>query len=475
MRKRFTTAIFAGTLAGFGAVALLASPAAADTPADDEGALRTAFQNPAETSIVLTADITLTCDGGGHLQRDSATPLVVDGAGHTITQSCPDHRIMTVEGGGSLTVHQLTLTGGSPGDDESGGAILSTGDVKITNSVLHHNTAGDHGGAVSAHEVTVAGSTLHHNTAGISGGAIFAPNARVVVSDSHLHDNKTLTGSGGAVFTLAFTVTDTTMAGNTSGFRAGAISAFGGLESSATGSTFVGNEAGDAGGAITASWDLTLTNTTVTGNSAPNSAGGVRLFSDVSDRSLTLRHTTIADNAAAEGANIAIFVDDGVAGVTLTSFGSAVVDPDGGANCALTEASTTSEGFNFSDDDSCGFTGGNDTENGGNPHLASLADNGGPTWTMLPGEDSPLREAIPVAECHADINHDQRGVERPQGDGCDIGAVEVVVDTTDPGSSPELPATGTWAAVAIALAVALLAAGTALFIAARRRMIRFTI
>lgn len=44
---------------------------------------------------------------------------------------------------------------------------------------------------------------------------------------------------------------------------------------------------------------------------------------------------------------------------------------------------------------------------------------------------SALIDAIPVASCQADgaagITTDERGVARPQGPGCDIGAVEVAV------------------------------------------------
>jgi len=51
-----------------------------------------------------------------------------------------------------------------------------------------------------------------------------------------------------------------------------------------------------------------------------------------------------------------------------------------------------------------------------------LQDNGGPTWThaLLPG--SSAIDAIPPANCPVDT--DQRGVTRPQGNNCDIGAYE---------------------------------------------------
>jgi hypothetical protein len=59
--------------------------------------------------------------------------------------------------------------------------------------------------------------------------------------------------------------------------------------------------------------------------------------------------------------------------------------------------------------------------------LGTLADNGGPTQTIAPNVDSPLIDKIPpgVNGCGTSVTTDQRGVPRPQGAGCDIGAVEV--------------------------------------------------
>lgn len=71
------------------------------------------------------------------------------------------------------------------------------------------------------------------------------------------------------------------------------------------------------------------------------------------------------------------------------------------------------------------------------PVLGPLAANGGPTLTMRPGEGSPAFDAIPTANCTA-TSTDQRGVGRPIGSGCDIGAVEaegVILVTTQSDST----------------------------------------
>lgn len=66
-----------------------------------------------------------------------------------------------------------------------------------------------------------------------------------------------------------------------------------------------------------------------------------------------------------------------------------------------------------------------------NPNLNSLANNGGPTQTMLPQSGSPLIEGVTAGSCQAGgaagVTTDQRGLPRPDtsSPACDIGAVEV--------------------------------------------------
>ena len=59
---------------------------------------------------------------------------------------------------------------------------------------------------------------------------------------------------------------------------------------------------------------------------------------------------------------------------------------------------------------------------GGDPMLGVPADNGGPTLTMLPEIQSPVVDAV---GCTAAPATDQRGIPRPQGVRCDIGAVDI--------------------------------------------------
>jgi hypothetical protein len=127
---------------------------------------------------------------------------------------------------------------------------------------------------------------------------------------------------------------------------------------------------------------------------------------------------------------------------------------NGSQSCGRRNATTTSSnGSNYSDDASCGFTNTaqGDHENAAEPGLGGLGDNGGSTQTRLPQSGSPLIDAIPTGSCQADgasgISIDQRGVSRPQGAGCDIGAVEVEV------AAPPAPAAAVPAAPAPAVPV----------------------
>ena len=80
-----------------------------------------------------------------------------------------------------------------------------------------------------------------------------------------------------------------------------------------------------------------------------------------------------------------------------------------------------SGGFNLETGNACGLqTAAHDLVNT-DPALGPLRFQGGPTETRMPGTSSPAINAV-TAACPA---ADQRGVPRPVGGRCDIGALEV--------------------------------------------------
>lgn len=357
--------LVAGIAAGSMLVGL-ASPAAAVT-VSNEAELKAAFST--DTQIDLQADIVLTdCTGGGAVERAAAVtdPVTVDGHGHTILQTCVDN-VFLQDGSGLFTVKNLTITGGRA--TGNGGGVFAAGPLTVQNTTISGNRANAAGGGIASQGlITVTSSTIDSNvSSGVGGGVSIGPD------------------SPGATFT------NSTVSNN------------------------IGGGIATVPNAQQAS--VTAVNSTITGNTNGGSSLGSGIFSG---GSTTLVYTTVARNVAGNFGNIDT--------ARLESFGSVVAESQGTGNCL---AATTSHGYNYSDDNLCGFTDPTDHENAPPPQLGPLAANGGPTPTLLPESGSPLIDAIPIGSCQADgaggITNDQRGVTRPQGTGCDIGAVEVEV------------------------------------------------
>jgi hypothetical protein len=411
------------SVALLGVVGLVAGVLVAFAPAQagaatatDEASFRAAWTNASETSIDISADIALSCGGGGIAVRNSTTALVISGAGHSITQTCASNGILQQDGTGGVTVDSLTLTGGNAVG--SGGALVTAGAVTIDDSNITGNTAGHRGGGVSAVGLaTVTRSTFSDNHAGVTtsdgyGGGIYT-DGQLMLTDSVLTEN-TADGSGGGSGNSGAVIVGSTISNNVGPVGAGGTGSFGSI--AVRDSTISGNSALDSGaGGVGAVGPITLINSTVVDNQA-GSIGGGGIFSDTS---VTLVYATVVGNrVSSSAANLVT--------PRLTVFGSVVALPIGGTgNC---QAGTTSNGFNFSDDSTCGFAAATDRQDAGDPHLGPLVDNGGPTLTRAPLTPSPLVDAITPEMCQADgaagVTTDQRGVLRPQGAGCDIGAVD---------------------------------------------------
>jgi hypothetical protein len=120
-------------------------------------------------------------------------------------------------------------------------------------------------------------------------------------------------------------------------------------------------------------------------------------------------------------------------GTEATLRNTILADDPSGNNCVTYVGSPfTDDGYNISDDGSCNFdeatsTSKNDTD----PKLDAdgLKKNGAPTRTIALLKGSPALNAIPKGQngCATATNlitTDQRGVKRPQGMSCDIGAYE---------------------------------------------------
>lgn len=223
----------------------------------------------------------------------------------------------------------------------------------------------------------------------------------------------------------------------------GAILAHGDL--SINNSTISGNRAefsktADAdGGAIWAGGTLTVTNSTISGNAAAGRGGSVGGGIIVRPGAVaTITSSTFADNSAQQGADL-----------ETESSGLTITDTIMASGCVL-EATITDGGHNLETGSSCGFTAGTDLRNT-NPQLGALASNGGPTPTQALAPGSPAVDAGGTCPA-ADSGTDQRGL--PRFAPCDIGAYEVQDQTPVLTASPGFTSTeGTSATGAVATLV----------------------
>lgn len=110
---------------------------------------------------------------------------------------------------------------------------------------------------------------------------------------------------------------------------------------------------------------------------------------------------------------------------STTAIGSIVANQSAGSDCDVRMGGMLSSGgYNLSSDGSCARVG---TDRTANPLLGPLANNGGATLTHLPAVGSPAVNAIPLGAspaCKSENGIDQRGLARPQGAACDIGATD---------------------------------------------------
>ena len=165
------------------------------------------------------------------------------------------------------------------------------------------------------------------------------------------------------------------------------------------------------------SGDVTITNSTIADNLATSIGGESSGVFDAGD--VTFVYVTFVGNQSAGQPAL-----DDIR--SFTTFGSVLSSSGPGGNCAA-GLSVTSNGYNLADDASCGLSQTGDVQvNGGNPLLRPLGDYGGPGPTRPPVLGSPLIDKVDCSAPGADgITVDERGVTRPQGSACDVGAVEV--------------------------------------------------
>lgn len=282
-----------------------------------------------------------------------------------------DVRVFDVDPGVTATLNSLIITKGMVTGGSpagDGGGLYNEGTLTITNSVFTNNTATTGGAINSTSTITITNSTFSNNSA-TDAGALMSAAMTLTISGSTFSGNtaNASSGSGGAIYNFA--------------------------TATISNSTFSGNSAA-IGGAIITLEDLTLKNNTISGNSALL-AGGAGL--DIEDGTINLSNTIIANSTGSDCYKDTVFPTIGTNTNNLVEDGTCI------------------------------------TTTTGDPGLGTLSNNGGPTETLALLSGSVAIDAGNNAACAAApvSNLDQRGVTRPNGLTCDIGAYEYE-DTTVP-------------------------------------------
>ncbi len=293
-------------------------------------------------------------------------------------------------------------------DNSSLGLQLLDADLQMMDSIVSRNIDG--GIAVASLEAAVPvnaqiqdSQILDNGRAGIS-----AEFANLVINGTIIQGNMF---SGIVTDSVQLNLTNSTLSDNQTPKEGGGIYGAKIIAAVIKNSTISGNTAADSGGgAFFTGWPTTtvlILDSTISGNQAGTKGGGIA----ATGGSIELNNVTITDNTASSGG--------GIFNQTVFAVANSIVAKNGGANCdPLTPL--VSNGHNLDDGTSCGFSSMGDISNVP-AILGLLQDNGGDTFThaLLPG--SPALEAGDDATC---LPVDQRGISRPQGLHCDMGAYE---------------------------------------------------
>lgn len=299
---------------------------------------------------------------------------------------------------GTATISNSTFTGNStPGD---GGAVYnSEGIVNITQSTFTNNSA-NYGAAIMAGD--------HPN----------GPDTTTTISESLISNNQATGGGGGIEFDsgTSMTIDKTTISGNTAPAGGGIVNVSGNLLT-ITNSTISNNTATQSpqpGGIISLFSPVTIKNSTITGNN--HTAVGIQGIAIISN-------TTIAGNS---GYGLEVFTYS-------LSITNSILANNTNTDCRIQNGATviTNQSNLIESNSGCGTP-----ASTADPLLGALADNGGLTQTMTLLSGSPAIDAGNNATCEST---DQRGVSRPQGASCDIGAYEYKTPVTL--SAPKIPRT----------------------------------
>jgi cysteine-rich repeat protein len=257
-------------------------------------------------------------------------------------------------------------------------------------------------------DVTLIGLTVTGGQGVNVGGAItVSGGGQLTLIDCVIRNNQTGNVGGGVyVDNGSLLMIGTTVANNSAGNVGGGVYVGPGCSGRILNSTITGNRAGNTGGGLANEGHTSLSNVTIVGNRCGNIGAGVDNDFE-GGPVLSVSNSLLADNF-------------------IQRFSGTLVAQD----CF---GEITTGGYNLIENDQlgCSFVGpgvGSDLL-GVDPQIQPLADNGGPTPThALAAESAAVNAgnpAVPGSGADACLATDQRGIDRPSGLRCDIGAFEL--------------------------------------------------
>ncbi len=401
----------------FDTTALISNTLFAQNAADNEYGAGGAIANIGILTITQSEFNENTAAGGGAIANAWGGTI-------TISETVFIKNAGTAEGGGAVynTESSMTIADASFLENttfKDGGVIFNIdGTIGISNSEFNGNTAAGDGGAIyNQGTMEVIKSTVANNSAEMGGG--IANIGTLTITNSNILENSVASSYGGGGGILNFSdpdnsgilsFTNSTISSNTAPSGGGILNLAPAGEVTISNSTVSNNTVSDTGGGVSNFGILTMENSTVFDNSATY-GGGI-----ANHNALTMINNTFSDNSADNGGGI-------YNGGSLSLINNILANSATGGDCSNHELHgvITANINNLVENNApapnhCG-TPAFITD----PKLGTLADNGGPTRTMALLFGSPAFDAGDNTSCRAT---DQRGVTRPQGAGCDIGAYE---------------------------------------------------
>jgi predicted outer membrane repeat protein len=341
-----------------------------------------------------------------------------------------------------IAANPTILSGDLAGDDQTGGSNIEnayhvvvgdgTGDTAVLDgfTISGGNASGlsyPNNGGGGMYNFNFSSPTLTNVTfagnAARTGGGMNNDGSSPVLTNVIFSDNSAFDYGGGMdnVGNSSPTLTEVTFSGNTASLSGGGMRNFSGSSPALTNVTFSGNTAASFGGGMynNSSSSPTLTDVTFSSNSA-NYGGGMFNYASSSP---TLTNVTFSGNSASvSGGGM-----DNEANSSPTLTNVIIANSTSGGDCVNVGSGTLNggSGYNLIEDvaNACGLTNGvNGNIIGSDPNLGPLSDNGGATRTHALLTGSPAINAGTTSGCPAS---DQRGITRPVGASCDIGAFEL--------------------------------------------------